>query len=65
MYFGAWNERDPAERHRMLELSLTEDVELVDPTERHTGISELSDRIVRYQSAAPDTKVVVPCSRPT
>jgi hypothetical protein len=57
-YFAAWNEQDPAERDRMLELSLTNDVELLDPTGRCTGISELSDRIARYQSAAPGTKVV-------
>jgi hypothetical protein len=57
-YFGAWNEHDPSERGRMLERSLAEEFELVDPTGTCIGTSELSDRIARYQSAAPGTKVV-------
>ena len=57
-YFGAWNEPDPAERRRLLARSLTEDVELVDRTGRWIGVSGLSSRIDRYQSAAPGTKVV-------
>jgi hypothetical protein len=42
----------------MLERSVTGDAELVDPTGRREGIDGLAERIGRYQSAAPGTKVV-------
>jgi hypothetical protein len=57
-YFAAWNETDSDQRRRLLERSVTDDAELVDPTGRSRGIDGLSDRIGRYQSAAPGTKVL-------
>jgi len=33
-YFEAWNEQDSGQRRRLLERSLVDDVELIDPT-RH------------------------------
>ena len=47
------------ERHHLLERSLTDDVELVDPTGRWQGVAGLAERISRYQSAAPGTRVVI------
>lgn len=58
-YFGAWNEQDPDKRRRMLERSVTDDAELVDPTGRWEGVAALTERIGRYQSAAPGTEVVI------
>jgi hypothetical protein len=57
-YFAAWNETDAGERERLLERSLTDDVELVDPLGRWQGVDGISDRIARYHSSAPGTKVV-------
>jgi hypothetical protein len=48
----------PARRRQLLERSVTADAELVDPTGRWQGIDGLGDRIARYQSSAPATKVV-------
>ena len=59
-YFGAWNEQDPEKRRRMLEDSVTSDVELVDPTGRWKGSEGLVERIGRYQSSAPGTEVASP-----
>ncbi len=58
IYFAAWNEPDPDERRRLLARSVTDDAELVDPTGRSQGVDGLAERIGRYQSAAPGTKVV-------
>jgi len=58
IYFAAWNETDSDQRRRLLERSVTDDAELVDPTGRSQGIDGLSERIGRYQSAAPGTKVL-------
>jgi hypothetical protein len=52
-YFAAWNETDSDQRRLLLERSVTQDAELVDPTGRSQGIDGLSERIGRYQSAAP------------
>jgi hypothetical protein len=57
-YFAAWNEPDPDQRRRLLDRSVTDDAELVDPTGRAQGIDGLAERIGRYQSAAPGTKVM-------
>ena len=57
-YFAAWNEVDAGERVRLLRRSLSDDVELVDPTGRWHGIDEVSDRIARYHTSASGTKVV-------
>jgi len=57
-YFAAWNEPDPGRRAEILQRSLTDDAELVDPTGRWQGIDGFVERIGNYQIAAPDTKVV-------
>jgi hypothetical protein len=57
-YFSAWNEPDRERRRAMLEDAVTADVELIDPTGRWAGVDGLIDRIDRYQTAAPETKVV-------
>jgi hypothetical protein len=57
-YFRAWNEHDPDERRRLLELAVTEDAVLIDPTGQWDGAAGLSERIGRYHAAAPGTVVV-------
>jgi hypothetical protein len=57
-YFRAWNEPDSDERRRLLELAVTEDAVLIDPTGRWEGAAGLGERIGRYHSAAPGTVVV-------
>jgi hypothetical protein len=57
-YFAAWNEPDAGERRRLLERSVTDDAELLDPTGRWQGIDGFVERIGRYHSAAPGSKVV-------
>jgi hypothetical protein len=57
-YFAAWNEQDAEARRRLLERSLTSDVELVDPTGLARGIREVGERIGRYHASAPGTEVV-------
>jgi hypothetical protein len=57
-YFRAWNEHDPAERRRLLELAVTDDAVLIDPTGRWEGVAGLAERIGRYHAAAPGTVVV-------
>jgi hypothetical protein len=42
----------------MLERSVTDDAELIDPAGRWQGIDGLAERIGFYQSAAPGTKVM-------
>jgi hypothetical protein len=57
-YFAAWNEPDAGERRRLLERSVTDDAQLLDPTGSWQGIDGLVERIGRYHSAAPGTRVV-------
>ena len=57
-YFRAWNDHDPDKRRRLLELAVTEDAVLIDPTGRWEGAAGVAERIGRYQSAAPGTVVV-------
>ena len=57
-YFVAWNETDAGERGHLLQRSLSDDAELVDPLGRWHGVDGVSDRIARYHSTAPGTKVV-------
>ena len=57
-YFAAWNEQDDGERARLLQRSLSDEAELVDPTGRWRGVDGVSDRISRYHASAPGTKVV-------
>jgi hypothetical protein len=44
-YFAAWNETDAGERGRLLQRSLSDDAELVDPTGRWRVVGGFSDRI--------------------
>ena len=57
-YFAAWNEPDPERRGAILQRSLADDAELLDPTGRWQGIDGFVERIGNYQTAAPETKVV-------
>jgi hypothetical protein len=57
-YFVAWNEPDPERRREILQRSLTDDAELLDPTGRWQGIDGFVERIGAYQTAAPGAKVV-------
>jgi hypothetical protein len=57
-YFAAWNETDAEERGRLLQRSLSDDAELVDPTGRWRGVDGLSERIAHYHADAPGTKVL-------
>jgi hypothetical protein len=57
-YFAAWNETNANERAELLERSLSEDAELIDPTGRWRGFAGLSERIANYHGAAPGTTVV-------
>jgi hypothetical protein len=57
-YFAAWNETDQRERGRLLQRSLSNDAELVDPLGRWRGVDGVSDRIARYHATAPGTRVV-------
>jgi hypothetical protein len=57
-YFAAWNETDATERAELLERSVAEDAELIDPTGRWRGVAGLSERIGNYHAAAPGTAVV-------
>jgi uncharacterized membrane protein len=57
-YFAAWNETDASERAQLLQRSVTENAELIDPTGRWRGVAGLSERIANYHAAAPGTTVV-------
>lgn len=57
-YFAAWNETNAGERTGLLERSIAEDGELIDPTGRWRGIAGVSERIANYHAAAPGTTVV-------
>jgi hypothetical protein len=57
-YFAAWNETNAGERRRLLQRSVREDVELIDPTGRWQGFDGLSERIANYHAAAPGTTVM-------
>jgi hypothetical protein len=57
-YFAAWNETNADERRQLLQRSVREDVELIDPTGRWQGFDGLSERIANYHAAAPGTAVM-------
>lgn len=57
-YFAAWNETDADERRSLLQRSISDDAELIDPTGRWRGINGVSERIANYHAAAPGTAVV-------
>lgn len=58
-YDAAWNEADGAERTRLLERSLTEDAELVDPTGRFAGRRAIDDRIAGFGRRFPGARVTI------
>jgi hypothetical protein len=57
-YFAAWNEADDAERSRLLRRSITDDAQLVDSTGDWRGVGGFAERISRYHTLAPGTRVV-------
>jgi hypothetical protein len=57
-YFAAWNETSADERQRLLQRSISDDAELVDPTGRWRGVGGFSERIANYHASAPGTAVV-------
>jgi hypothetical protein len=57
-YFAAWNETNADERRRLLQRSINDDAELVDPTGRWRGVAGFSERIGSYHASAPGTVVV-------
>jgi hypothetical protein len=59
-YFAAWNETNADARRRLLERSVSDDAELIDPTGRWAGVDGLSERIANYHAAAGTA--VVPAS---
>jgi hypothetical protein len=55
-YDEAWNTRDERERRRLLEMSLTSDAQLVDPTAgRVRGRGAVNERIAGFAERFPDT----------
>jgi hypothetical protein len=57
-YFAAWNETNVDERRQLLQRSVSDDAEVIDPTGRWQGLEGLSERIANYHAAAPGTAVV-------
>jgi hypothetical protein len=57
-YFAAWNETNADERRQLLQRSVSDHAELIDPTGRWQGFDGLSKRIANYHAAAPGTMVV-------
>jgi hypothetical protein len=57
-YFAAWNEADPDARRDLLERSIGEEAELVDPAGRWRGVAGLSERIANYHAASPGNAVL-------
>jgi hypothetical protein len=57
-YFAAWNEADERERSRLLRRSITDDAQLLDSTGDWRGVEGFAERIGKYQTLAPRTKVV-------
>jgi len=49
-YFAAWNETNADARRRLLERSISDDAELVDPTGRWRGIDGFSTRISNHHA---------------
>jgi SnoaL-like protein len=53
-YLGAWNEPDPAERARLLQRSVCDDVVFADPMARTDGRDALARHITRTRADYPD-----------
>lgn len=58
-YVAAWNAEDAENRRRMLERSLTDDVELVEPRGSWKGIAAVDERITAFRDALPGTEIVI------
>ncbi len=58
-YDAAWNEPDAARRRRLLERSLTDDAELVDPTGRFKGRDAVQERITGFGDRFPGARVSI------
>ena len=56
-YDQAWNTTDADERRRLLEVSLTEDCELVEPRGRFRGRDAVLDRINGFSDRFPGGRV--------
>ncbi len=56
-YLNAWNSADPAERARLLERSVSEDVEFVDPRTVLRGREALAAEIAHFQQRTPGVRV--------
>jgi hypothetical protein len=57
-YFAAWNETNADVRRQLLQRSVNDHAELIDPTGRWQGLDGLSERIANYHAAAPGTSVM-------
>jgi hypothetical protein len=56
-YDRAWNEPDPVERRRLLELSWAEDGELVDPTGRFQDREAIIERLAGFSERFPGARI--------
>lgn len=56
-YDQAWNTPDADERRRLLEASLTEDCEMVEPRGRFQGRDAVLDRITGFSARFPGARV--------
>jgi len=54
----AWNEADEGERRRLLGRSITDEAQLLDSTGDWRGVDGFAERISRYHTLAPGTRVV-------
>lgn len=57
MYDAAWNATDPEERRRLLDASLTDGCELIEPQGRFSGRSAIDERITGFSSRFPGARV--------
>lgn len=53
-YLGAWNEPDPAERARLLDRSVADDVVFIDPLADVRGRDALAEHITATRAQFPD-----------
>ena len=56
---AAWNETDPSERRRLLEVSLADDAVLVEPRGSFTGREAIVARIAGFQERFPGARVEI------
>ena len=58
-YVAAWNERDPAQRMRLIEQSCAEDLHMRTPGKRIDGRAQLDALIADYQQRRPGERAVL------